>query len=221
MLDKVRREGVLQTYRTVKARLEEQSPLGYSSAGVVTQVGELAAGFKVGDRVACGGGDYANHAEIAYVPATLCAAVPDGVGLDEAAFATVGAVALQGVRQSAATVGDKVAVIGLGLVGLLTVQILRAAGCEVVGVDPDAGRCAAARGSARRPSRPAARTGRGQGAGRRDGRPGLRRGHPHRRHQGRWPDRACGACSRATAARSSWSATSACACPGRPSTRRS
>jgi predicted dehydrogenase/threonine dehydrogenase-like Zn-dependent dehydrogenase len=146
VLDKVRREGVLQTYRTVKARLEEQSPLGYSSAGVVTQVGELAAGFKVGDRVACGGGDYANHAEIAYVPATLCAAVPDGVGLDEAAFATVGAVALQGVRQSAATVGDKVAVIGLGLVGLLTVQLLRAAGCEVVGVDPDAGRCATAQG---------------------------------------------------------------------------
>ena len=145
VLDKVRREGVLQTYRTVKARLDERGPLGYSSAGVVTQVGELAAGFKVGDRVACGGGDYASHAEIAYVPATLCVAVPDAVGLDEAAFATVGAVALQGVRQSAATVGDRVAVVGLGLVGLLTVQLLRAAGCEVAGVDPDAGRCAVAR----------------------------------------------------------------------------
>ena len=123
VMDKVRSEGVLRTYRTVKARLEEQSPIGYSSAGVVTQLGELAAGLAVGDRVACGGGDYANHAECAYVPATLCARVPEGVGLDEAAFATVGAVALQGVRQSGVTVGDRVAVIGLGLVGQITVQL--------------------------------------------------------------------------------------------------
>jgi predicted dehydrogenase/threonine dehydrogenase-like Zn-dependent dehydrogenase len=142
VMDKVRSEGVLRTYRTVKARLEEQSPIGYSSAGVVERVGELAEGLSVGDRVACGGGEYANHAEYAYVPATLCARVPDGVGLDEAAFATVGAVALQGVRQSGVTVGDRVAVIGLGLVGQLTVQLLRAAGCEVAGADLDAGRCA-------------------------------------------------------------------------------
>ena len=142
VMDKVRREGVLRTYRTVKARLEEQSPIGYSSAGVVTQVGELAVGLTVGDRVACGGGGYANHAEFAYVPATLCARVPEGVGLDEAAFATVGAVALQGVRQSGATVGDRVAVIGLGLIGQITVQLLRAAGCEVAGMDLDPSRCA-------------------------------------------------------------------------------
>ena len=143
VLDKVRREGVLRTYRTVKARLEERNAIGYSSAGVVTQVGELAAGFAVGDLVACGGAEYANHAEYAYVPATLCARVPDGVGLDQAAFATVGAVALQGVRQSGATVGDRVAVIGLGLVGQITVQLLRAASCEVAGADPNKGRCAA------------------------------------------------------------------------------
>ena len=73
VMDKVRSEGVLRTYRTVKARLDEQSPIGYSSAGVVTQLGELASGLSVGDRVACGGGEYANHAEFAYVPATLCA----------------------------------------------------------------------------------------------------------------------------------------------------
>jgi predicted dehydrogenase/threonine dehydrogenase-like Zn-dependent dehydrogenase len=144
VMDKVRSDGVLRTYRTVKARLEEQSPIGYSSAGVVLQVGELADGIAVGDRVACGGGDYANHAEFAYVPATLCASVLDGVGLDEAAFATVGAVALQGVRQSGVTVGDRVAVIGLGLVGQLTVQLLRAAGCEVAGADLDAARCESA-----------------------------------------------------------------------------
>jgi predicted dehydrogenase/threonine dehydrogenase-like Zn-dependent dehydrogenase len=143
VMDKVRAEGVLRTYRTVKARLEEQSPIGYSSAGLVTQLGELAVGLAVGDRVACGGGDYANHAEFAYVPATLCARVPEGVSLDEASFATVGAVALQGVRQSGVTVGDRVAVIGLGLVGQITVQLLRAAGCEVAGADLDDGRCAA------------------------------------------------------------------------------
>lgn len=143
VMDKVRSEGVLRTYRTVKARLEEQSPIGYSSAGVVTQLGELASGLAVGEHVACGGGEYANHAEFAYVPATLCARVPEGIGLDEAAFATVGAVALQGVRQSGVTVGARVAVIGLGLVGQITAQLLRAAGCEVAGADLDDGRCAA------------------------------------------------------------------------------
>ncbi len=208
VLDKVRREGVLQTYHTVKARLEEQSPLGYSSAGTVTQVGELAAGFKVGDRVACGGGEYASHAEVVCIPATLCVAVPDGVELDEAAFTTVGAVALQGVRQSAATVGDRVAVIGLGLVGLLTVQILRAAGCEIVGVDPDAGRCALARSSGRRPSR------RPPGLSRPESWPAPRAAWaatrsslpPAPKTTARWRSPGC---SRATAARSSWSATSA------------
>ena len=143
--EKARRDGMLQTYRTVKARLEEQSPIGYNTAGVVLAVGELAAGFRVGDLVACGGGDYANHAEVDYVPATLCVPVPEGVGLDEAAFATLGAVALQGVRQSGVTVGDHVCVVGLGLLGQLTVQLLRAAGCEVAGVDPDGERCALAR----------------------------------------------------------------------------
>ena len=144
VVDKARRDGVLQTYRTVKARLVEQSPIGYSAAGVVTRVGELAAGFSVGDLVAVGGGEFANHAEVDYVPATLCVPVPEGVGLDEAAFATVGAVALQGVRQSGARLGDRVAVVGLGLLGQLTVQLLRAAGCEVAGVDVDKSRCAAA-----------------------------------------------------------------------------
>jgi predicted dehydrogenase/threonine dehydrogenase-like Zn-dependent dehydrogenase len=146
VVEKVRRDGLLQTYRTVMARLEEQSPIGYSSAGIVTAVGELAGGFNVGDRVACAGGEYANHAEIVYVPGTLCVPVPDDVGLDEAAFATVGAIALQGVRQSEAVLGDRVAVIGLGLVGQLTVQLLRAAGCEVAGMDPNSARCTLAAG---------------------------------------------------------------------------
>jgi predicted dehydrogenase/threonine dehydrogenase-like Zn-dependent dehydrogenase len=146
VVEKIRRDGLLQTYRTVKARLEEDSPIGYSCAGVVMATGELAGGFKAGDRVACGGGEYANHAEIVYVPGTLAVPVPDEVGLDEAAFATVGAIALQGVRQSGAVLGDRVAVIGLGLLGQLTVQLLRAAGCEVAGMDPDPTRCALAAG---------------------------------------------------------------------------
>ena len=141
VLDKVRRNGVLDTYQTVKTRLEEQSPIGYSSAGMVTAVGELAAGFSVGDRVACAGGDYANHAEIAYVPARLCVRVPDTVELADASFSTVGAIAMQGVRQAGSALGDSVAVIGLGLVGQLATQLLRAAGCKVVGIDLDEAKC--------------------------------------------------------------------------------
>jgi predicted dehydrogenase/threonine dehydrogenase-like Zn-dependent dehydrogenase len=140
-VDKVRSDGVLKTYQTVKTRLEERNAIGYSAAGVVLAVGDLAEGFEPGNRVACGGGHFANHAEIDYVPSTLCVSLPDEVGFDEAAFATVGAVALQGVRQAQASLGDRVAVIGLGLVGLLTVQLLRAAGCEVAGVDLAPDRC--------------------------------------------------------------------------------
>ena len=143
---KVRRDGLLQTYHTVMARLEEENPIGYSCSGVVLDVGELAGGLRPGDRVACGGGEYANHAEFVYVPGTLCVRVPEEVGLDEAAFATVGAIALQGVRQSGVTLGDRVAVIGLGLLGQITVQLLRAAGCEVAGLDPDPRRCNLAAG---------------------------------------------------------------------------
>ena len=141
VMDKVRRDGLLQTYHTVKTRLDEQAPLGYSSAGVVLAVGELATGLNIGERVACAGAEYANHAEYAYVPANLCAQVPDGVDLDSAAFATVGAIAMQGVRQAGVSLGDEVAVIGLGLLGQIAVQMLRAAGCRVAGVDIDSARC--------------------------------------------------------------------------------
>ncbi len=141
VLDKVRKDGLLQTYGTVKTRLEEQAPIGYSSAGVVVAVGELATGLSVGDRVACAGAEYANHAELVYVPARLCARVPDGVGLDAAAFTTVGAIAMQGVRQAGVALGDAVAVIGLGLLGQLGAQMLKAAGCAVAGVDLDQARC--------------------------------------------------------------------------------
>ena len=121
--------------------MDEPSPLGYSSAGVVLAVGDLAEGFCVGDRVACAGAGYANHAEIAYVPQNLCVVIPAVVDFEDAAYATVGAIALQGVRQAAVCLGDRVGVIGLGLVGQLAAQLLVANGCHVFGVDLSDDRC--------------------------------------------------------------------------------
>jgi predicted dehydrogenase/threonine dehydrogenase-like Zn-dependent dehydrogenase len=130
-----RREGLLETYRMVRNRLDTPLPLGYSSAGYVAAVAEGALGLRPGDRVACAGAGYASHAEVAFVPRNLAAKVPDGVPLEDAAYATVGAIALQGVRRAGVSLGDKVAVIGLGLIGQLTVQILKAAGCKVLAID--------------------------------------------------------------------------------------
>lgn len=110
-------------------------PLGYSSAGRVVAVGADVAGLSVGDAVACAGGGYASHAEVVAVPAMLCARVPEGVPLRSAAWATVGAIALQGVRRAAPQIGELVVVTGVGLLGALAVQLLRAAGCRVIAVD--------------------------------------------------------------------------------------
>jgi len=135
VLDRVRREGLLDTYKMVQGRLEAASPLGYSCAGTVEQVGDLVQGIRPGDRVACAGAGYANHAEFVSVPQNLCVVLAEGVDFDAAAFTTLGAIALQGFRQAGSVLGDRVAVIGLGLLGQLTVQIARSAGCEVIGVD--------------------------------------------------------------------------------------
>ncbi len=135
VLDKARREGVGATLRAVRRRLGEAVPLGYSSAGTVIAVGARVDDVAPGDRVAAGGGGYALHADIVAVPKNLTARVPEGVELDAAAFATLGAVAMHGFRLSGAAVGETVAVVGLGLVGLLAGSVARAAGCTVVGVD--------------------------------------------------------------------------------------
>ncbi len=137
---KLRQEGPLRTYRAAMGRLESPQPLGYSCAGVVEEVGEGVTGFSRGDRVACAGAGYANHAELNAVPENLVARVPEGVPLDQAAHATVGAIALQGLRLANPTLGEVAAVIGLGLIGQLAVQLLRANGCRVLGVDPDLAR---------------------------------------------------------------------------------
>ena len=136
VLSKISRDGLLATVATVRSRLDQPGALGYSSAGTVIAVGEGIADINPGDRVACAGAGHAVHAEFACIPRLLVARIPSqAVSFDEAAFTTLGAVALHGVRNAEAKLGDIVAVIGLGLLGQLTVQILKAAGCCVLGMD--------------------------------------------------------------------------------------
>jgi predicted dehydrogenase/threonine dehydrogenase-like Zn-dependent dehydrogenase len=140
VVNRVRTEGVVDAYRQAMSRLEKPTPLGYSSAGTVLEVGPGVEGYQRGDRVACTGQGYASHAEIVCVPVNLCAAVPDGVDWEHAAFAGLGAIALHGTRLSSAELGSRVMVIGLGVLGLIAVQLLRAAGCCTFGVDLDESR---------------------------------------------------------------------------------
>jgi predicted dehydrogenase len=144
VIEKVRTDGLLTTLDSVRNRMDQPLPLGYSSAGIVLQAGNEALNFQPGERVACAGGGFAGHAEVAYVPRTLAVKLPDTVLLEEGCFATIGAIALQGIRQSEVVLGCNVAVIGLGLLGQLTVQMLKAAGCRVFGVDTDPQRVALA-----------------------------------------------------------------------------
>jgi predicted dehydrogenase/threonine dehydrogenase-like Zn-dependent dehydrogenase len=145
VLDKIKRDGLLSTFRTVMSRLEQELPLGYSSAGTVIAQTPDVEGLSVGDRVACAGGNYATHSEAAFVPKNLIARIPEGVSFEEASFVTLGAIAMQGVRVADVRLGERVGVIGLGLLGLLTVQLLKASGCRVLGVDVDASRVELAR----------------------------------------------------------------------------
>ena len=131
----VKTRGFRATKALVQGRLGFGSAVGYSCAGIVAEVDEGVESFRPGDRVACAGAGYANHAEAVVVPQNLTVAVPPAVDLAAAATATLGAIALQGVRRAQPTLGETVGVIGLGLVGQLTVQLLKAAGCRVVGID--------------------------------------------------------------------------------------
>jgi predicted dehydrogenase/threonine dehydrogenase-like Zn-dependent dehydrogenase len=134
-----REHGIRETVGLVRNATSEDSVLGYASAGTVLDTGGLGD-FSVGQAVACAGAGRANHAEVVSIPGNLVAPVPQGVPLRDAAFTTLGAIAMQGVRRAQAALGERVVVVGLGLLGLLTVQILRAAGCTVVGVEPDVAR---------------------------------------------------------------------------------
>lgn len=144
VIRKMKTEGVFATLEKVQAKLDQPIPLGYSSAGVVVETGRDSGDLKVGDRVACGGAGFANHAEFNYVPKNLVVKIPEGVSFKDASCATVGSIALQGVRQCEVHLGESVAVIGLGLMGILAVQMLKASGCRVIGFDPNVARCALA-----------------------------------------------------------------------------
>lgn len=133
VFDKVRTDGIGPTLDTVLDRLDQPVPLGYSNVGTILEVGRKVTGFAPGDRVVSNG----KHAEVVAVPANLCAHVPDAVSSDSAAFTVIGAIALQGIRLANPTLGEAVVVIGLGVVGLLAVQLLRANGCRVLGIDFD------------------------------------------------------------------------------------
>jgi predicted dehydrogenase len=134
--DKAKKEGLLKTWQEAMGRLDTPTPLGYSAAGVVEQCGLAATDFSPGDRVACVGQGFASHAEFISIPVNLACPIPNGVSDAEAAFGMLGVIALHGVRSANLTFGSKVVVMGLGLLGLLTIQILRAYGCEVIAIDP-------------------------------------------------------------------------------------
>ncbi len=136
VLDSIKKDGLTATLRKVQGVLDAYRPLGYSVAGEV--IASRCAEFKPGDRVACAGNTYAYHAEIITAPKNLTVALPQNVSTDSAAYTTIGAIALQGIRQAEPHLGEVVVVVGLGLIGLLTVQMLRSAGCRVVGIEPRA-----------------------------------------------------------------------------------
>lgn len=135
VLEVLRAQGPVQTYRTVMKKLDAYSPLGYSSAGEVIDVADDVTEFSVGDRVACAGAGYANHAEVVAVPTNLCVKLTPDADLSLACYNTVGAIAMQGVRQADLRLGESCAVIGLGLIGHLACLMLKASGVRVVGVD--------------------------------------------------------------------------------------
>ncbi len=144
VMDKMKREGVLPTVQAAFNRLDQPMALGYSSAGTIVALGEGMEGFKIGQRVACAGGGYAVHAEYNVVPRNLLTPLPDSVDFESAAFTTLGAIALHGFRLAEPQIGENVAVIGMGLLGLLAGQIAAAAGCRLFGIDTNPERVALA-----------------------------------------------------------------------------
>jgi len=137
VIDKVRTEGVFPTIRKVRSRLAEPFAPGYSCAGVIAQLGPGVEGYSIGDRVAAAGQGYASHAEVVSVPKNLTAKIPEGVTFAEAACGTLGAIAMHAVRITSPALGETVIVVGLGILGQLTAQILQAAGVNVIAVEPD------------------------------------------------------------------------------------
>ena len=141
VIDKIKTEGIFEAWNQSKARLDMPIPLGYSCSGVVREVYNKNSTFKAGDRVACTGSGFASHAEWNVVPENLCTKIKDNVSFEDASYAAVGGIAMQAIRLAKVEFGHKVGVIGLGLVGQLALQILKNAGCTVLGVDIEKGKC--------------------------------------------------------------------------------
>jgi predicted dehydrogenase/threonine dehydrogenase-like Zn-dependent dehydrogenase len=137
VIDEARRTGLYTTWKRIMSKLDTSAALGYSCAGVVVAVDPSIQDIEIGDRVACAGAEFAVHSDLVVAPRNLVAPIPDGVSMEAAAYTTIAAIAMQGVRQAEITLGETVVVIGLGLLGQFTVQILKAAGCRVVGIDLD------------------------------------------------------------------------------------
>ena len=141
VLEKVKTDGLLPTIQAVRSKLDQPLPMGYCNAGTVLEVGQGVAGWKIGDRIASNG----KHAEMVVVPVNLCTKVPAGVSDDDAAFTVLASIGLQGIRLAQPTLGEAFVVTGLGLIGLITVQLLRAQGCRVLGIDFDSAKIAIAK----------------------------------------------------------------------------
>jgi len=137
VFNKIKTDGLITTFKRAAKKLDEPMPLGYSSAGQVIKIGQGIEEFQEGDLVACAGGGYAYHAEVVVVPKNLCVKIPDSVSYKQAVFTTLGSIAMQGIRRANLTPGEKVAVIGLGLIGQLTCQILKAYGFSVISADKE------------------------------------------------------------------------------------
>ncbi|MEO6304400.1 MAG: alcohol dehydrogenase catalytic domain-containing protein, partial [Bacteroidia bacterium] len=134
VIDMVKRTGLMATYQLVMNKLDTPAALGYSCAGEVIAVGSEVTNFKVGDKVACGGAS-ASHADVVSVPVNLCVKIPDNVDLKHAAFTTIAAIAIQGIRQAELKMGENCLIIGMGLLGQLTAKILKASGIKAICVD--------------------------------------------------------------------------------------
>ena len=145
VVDFARTAGIKAAYQRVQSRLDMLAPLGYSCSGTVIAAGQGVHEFQPGDRVACAGAGYASHCEVNFIPKNLAVRVPEAVSLEAASLSAIGAIALQGFRQSQAVLGEVVAVIGAGLVGVLTIQLAKAAGCRVIAIDRDMQRVERAR----------------------------------------------------------------------------
>jgi predicted dehydrogenase/threonine dehydrogenase-like Zn-dependent dehydrogenase len=137
VINKVKTDGLMEAYKASMSRLDNPVPLGYSCAGKVMEVGNEVDNFRVGDKVACFGSGYASHSEVVFIPKNLCVKIPENVDYESAAFVGLGAIALHSVRMAEVRLGDNIVIIGLGLLGLIAVQLVKAAGGNVLGVDID------------------------------------------------------------------------------------